>query len=343
MPELNVDLSYWEWPEVLRLVGLLGRGTADLPLRMKAYCGRVHPEDGRLVGYSAREVETTFQWWGKPGDATAALVAVGFLVPLAGPQGGYQVMERKDVSWLEGQGHIAAYKVRGSAAAQARWKKVKDEAVKLSAYAASNATSNAQSNTKHCSDGRTDGLTPLKDAGTGGKIDPDKTATAPGSLPPGFVRWYSVYPRRENQADAVAAWRELSPDPAQIEVLVKAAKTQAASQRWTDHVKNGTKHLIPMPANWLRGKRWTDDLGPAAALPASTVPRCSRCVATELPDPKVRLCAECAWCVDCDMAGRVSRKRPAELLPHPQYDGGMICRPCEAARTPAPTEVAHAP
>lgn len=337
MPELNLDLSYFEWPEVARLVGLLGKGAAELPLRLKAYCGRVHPEDGRLAGYSAREVETTCGWWGEPGKGTVALVAAGFLVHLEGAEGGYQVMERKGVSWLTGQGHIVAYKLRGTAAAQARWKKVKDEAAQLSSYAASNA----KPSPKQCSDGRTDELTPIKGGGAE-KVGQEPTATAPWAMPASFVRWYGVYPRRENREDAVAAWRELAPDPGLVEVLVKAAKAQAASQRWTDHVKEGHKHLIPMPGNWLRKKRWDDDLGPAAAAGSSNAPKCSRCVSRDLPDPKVRLCADCAWCVDCDTAGRDSRKKPGELLPHPQYDGGWICVPCAKERQPAPTEAAHA-
>lgn len=332
MPDLNLDLSYFEWPETIRLVGLLGRDADVLPLRLKAYCGRVHAEDGRLSGLTAREVEAVFGWKGAPGAAVEALVKVGFLRATGGV---FEVMEREGVTWLEAQGHIAAFKIRGRNAARARWRD-----------ATSNACGNAKPHPKQCPDGRTDEPTTHKGAGAGEKVEkaenPTATASA-GGPPPSFVRWYSVYPRRENRADAEAAWRDLAPNPALVETIVAAATTQARSQRWTDHVREGRRHMIPMPGNWLRGKRWEDDLGPAAVAVGKDGPRCALCRTFDLPDPAVKLCAACAWCVDCDTAGRDGSKPPGELLPHPQYDGGMICKPCRAARAPAPREAAHAP
>lgn len=160
--DLNLDLTYFDWPEVKRLVGLLGRGTEALPLRLWTYCGRVHCEDGRLSGYTVPEVESACGWWGESGRMVAAMLKVGFLRPLAG-QEGFLVMERGEVTWQDAQGHLAAYKARGRALAQARWGQAKangtgkelpppgpgvEDAVR---NAARNAYRNAGTAPPHCS------------------------------------------------------------------------------------------------------------------------------------------------------------------------------------------------
>jgi hypothetical protein len=126
MPNLNLDLSYFEWPETMRLVGALGRGAEVLPLRLKAYCGRVKSRDGKLSGISARGVEAVMQWWGEPGKAVEVLCrpGVGFLRAL---EDGYEVMEREGVQWADAQGHLELYEERARAGAKARWKGKKPE------------------------------------------------------------------------------------------------------------------------------------------------------------------------------------------------------------------------
>lgn len=185
MPEINLDLSYFEWPEVVRLTGLLGRGAEVLPIRLKTYCGRVHPKDGRLSGYSAREVESAIGWWGTPEQATAALVKVGFLAALDG--GGYEVREREGVSWQDGQGHIAAYAERASKAARARHERIRGSS------ATSNAASIAKDENKHNPNER-----------TSGKAPPDGGATARPREPEGGEAWK---PQNDRQKAALAAAR----------------------------------------------------------------------------------------------------------------------------------------
>lgn len=126
---LNVDLDYFTHPKTLRLVGLLGSGAEVLPIKLWAYCGKYHAEHGAMVGYGVSEIESVIGWTGKAGDAVAALVKVRYLDQV---EGGYAVHD-----WIEYQGHIHAYKVRGKAAAMKKWK--------LAADAVSNASSNASS------------------------------------------------------------------------------------------------------------------------------------------------------------------------------------------------------
>lgn len=126
MPDINLDCDYFDHPKTRRLIGLLGRGAAELPLRLWTYCGKFHPESGRLAGHSAQEIESIVQWWGKSGDMVNAMLRVGF------------IEEEKDGTlsvhnFKDRQGHIAALKERGKKAAVARWAKLRGD-----------ATSNAQ-------------------------------------------------------------------------------------------------------------------------------------------------------------------------------------------------------
>lgn len=74
-------------------------------------------------------------------------------------------------------------------------------------------------------------------------------------------------------------------------------------------------------------EQWEAKVKPA---PSAAAAKCVHCVSPAIPGAKV--CGECAWCLDCDEAGRDSRTSPAELTTHPVNPGGMICRGCLARR-----------
>lgn len=125
MPYLNLDLDFFEHPKTRRLVGLLGKGSEVVPIKVWAYAGKYHAKDGKLTDYSAQEIESIVGWWGASGKMVEALVKCGFLHEV---KGGWQVHD-----WLEHEGHIIAFKERAKTAAYARW----------GVDATSNATSNA--------------------------------------------------------------------------------------------------------------------------------------------------------------------------------------------------------
>lgn len=80
--------------------------------------------------------------------------------------------------------------------------------------------------------------------------------------PAGFAAWYASYRRKDARADAVKAWRQLNPDAA-LQARMLAA---VDAWRWSDR-----RELNPLPASWLRGKRWEDEsvstaLGQGAAF-----------------------------------------------------------------------------
>lgn len=117
MPYLNVDLNYFEHTKTRRLVGILGENADVLPLRLWAYCGKIHAKDGAMKSYSDLEIEGVIRWSGAPGEAIAALIAVGFI-------------KQSDigfycVDWRQHQGHLEAFSRRGSVANKIRWDMVR--------------------------------------------------------------------------------------------------------------------------------------------------------------------------------------------------------------------------
>jgi len=132
MPYLNLDLDYFDHPKTRRLIGLLGKGSEVIPIRVWAYCGKYHARDGKLSGYSAQEIESIVGWWGKEGDMIEALVSVGFLRKNGD---GYYVHD-----WLDHEGHIVAYHEKAKMMAYARWGR---ESLEELCNAPSNAVSNA--------------------------------------------------------------------------------------------------------------------------------------------------------------------------------------------------------
>jgi hypothetical protein len=191
VPDLNLDLNFFDHPKTRRLVGLLGRGAEILPIKLWCACGRLHPESGRLTDYSPQEIESMVDWWGKAGDAVAALVKVGFL---SSDATGYEI-----TGWLEHQGHIAAFRKRAKVAARARWGCLPD------------ATSIASSNGKHCPIQPTNQeRPPLPPEGVGVRPKRRKTSKkSPVEDPPGFEKFWAAWPahrRKYDRESCVKRW-----------------------------------------------------------------------------------------------------------------------------------------
>lgn len=69
-----------------------------------------------------------------------------------------------------------------------------------------------------------------------------------------FEQFYATYPRKEGKKDGLKAWGQITEEQQQ-----KALETIA------NHIKRwealGTeKHFIPLPATWLRGWRFEDEI-----------------------------------------------------------------------------------
>lgn len=73
-----------------------------------------------------------------------------------------------------------------------------------------------------------------------------------------FERFWESYPRKENRAAALRAWKKLSPDLELCYTMAAALEWQRETEQWT---QDGGQ-FIPSPASWLRGRRWEDEPGP---------------------------------------------------------------------------------
>lgn len=72
----------------------------------------------------------------------------------------------------------------------------------------------------------------------------------------GFNAFWAAYPKKAGKADALKAWNKLAPDVVLQEQMGKALEVQKQSQQWR---KDGGQY-IPMPATWLNGRRWEDEV-----------------------------------------------------------------------------------
>lgn len=150
MPSINLDLDYFTHPKTKRLVRLLGRGAEVIPIKIWCFCGRHHPETGILTETSGQEIEAMVGWWGRPGEAVAAMLEIGLLelVPSPGvpPIQGQAKDDDKSFKvhdWLEWSGHLKRYKELGKKGAKARWTKRKEGKDDACGNACGNASSNA--------------------------------------------------------------------------------------------------------------------------------------------------------------------------------------------------------
>lgn len=76
------------------------------------------------------------------------------------------------------------------------------------------------------------------------------------SYPEGFEDFWEMYPRKEAKKDALKAFQKLKPDSALIEKMLAALDQQKKSEAWK---KDGGQY-IPLPASWIRGERWEDEI-----------------------------------------------------------------------------------
>lgn len=69
-----------------------------------------------------------------------------------------------------------------------------------------------------------------------------------------FTKFYAAYPRHEGKADAQKAFGKIAPDEELLGIMLQAIETQKTSSQWQD------SRYIPLPASWLNGKRWEDEV-----------------------------------------------------------------------------------
>lgn len=71
-----------------------------------------------------------------------------------------------------------------------------------------------------------------------------------------FDIFYEAYPKKEAKQDALKAWLSLSPGEDLFKKIMAALEVKKKTEDW---VKERGKY-VPLPASWIRGKRWEDDI-----------------------------------------------------------------------------------
>lgn len=83
--------------------------------------------------------------------------------------------------------------------------------------------------------------------------------------PDGFNDFWNLYPRKQAKKKAQDAWRKIKAD--ELPAILNGLRTAMQTEQWQ---KDGGR-FIPLPATWLNGRRWEDEVTPAKQGPV-TVP-----------------------------------------------------------------------
>ncbi len=71
----------------------------------------------------------------------------------------------------------------------------------------------------------------------------------------GFDDFWGIWPYKSGKADALKAWKALRPSAETRAIIFADVSARKSSPAWT---KNGGE-FIPLPASYLRGRRWEDE------------------------------------------------------------------------------------
>jgi hypothetical protein len=71
-----------------------------------------------------------------------------------------------------------------------------------------------------------------------------------------FESFWNAYPKKQAKGDAEKAWKQVARERPPIEEILSALDFQRGSEQWT----KDSGQWIPLPAGWLRKKRWTDEV-----------------------------------------------------------------------------------
>jgi hypothetical protein len=78
------------------------------------------------------------------------------------------------------------------------------------------------------------------------------------SEPPGFQRFWAVYPRQRDRKRACDTWRALDPNPETDPILLEQILAAVERSKRTEWVGKDPEH-IPYAKSYLNGERWKDE------------------------------------------------------------------------------------
>lgn len=74
-----------------------------------------------------------------------------------------------------------------------------------------------------------------------------------------FLAFWEVWPKKKHKAAAIKAFNKINPNGDLLEIMLAAIAAAKASAEW---IKEGGQ-FIPLPASWLNGQMWEDEIKPA--------------------------------------------------------------------------------
>lgn len=77
---------------------------------------------------------------------------------------------------------------------------------------------------------------------------------------PGWMRFWSKYPKAVAKKEARKAWAQLQPDAVTVDAMLTTLEWQVPLNQWD----GANYQWAPYPASWLRGRRWEDRQPPQA-------------------------------------------------------------------------------
>jgi len=78
-------------------------------------------------------------------------------------------------------------------------------------------------------------------------------AFQPMPEPEPFDRFWALYPLKHAKKDARKAWAQLNPDENLVQQICAHLLLRVKTRQWREG-------FIPLPATFLRGERWEDEL-----------------------------------------------------------------------------------
>ena len=85
------------------------------------------------------------------------------------------------------------------------------------------------------------------------------TTTTTTNTPSPFGAFWDAYPKKVRRRGAEREWEALSPDSDQVAAILSAIEGQKQSALW----QREEGRYIPDPSNWLKERRWEDELSPS--------------------------------------------------------------------------------
>jgi hypothetical protein len=74
-----------------------------------------------------------------------------------------------------------------------------------------------------------------------------------------FISFWKAYPKRQAKQAAIQTWSKLNPSNGTFELILSSIEKQKA---YKEHLKKTNQFCPewPMPATWLNGRRWEDEI-----------------------------------------------------------------------------------